>query len=202
MCSSDLEARDVLTDFYASLGSDASAGLVLAGPSAQPVVSSGLRPMTAALLNLQGSVSWRFDTGLRLAAGSLGSSTGRRAVIYLTTGSTNEELLKGSSLAELASLLGANGISFHAIVIGRGEVSAVIEYLAAASGGSVVRAARPEGLGSIARDIRRVPTGRYRLGFVSSANDGFGRTYLPFSVESYLRNRSGKDETGYFAPLR
>lgn len=197
-----LEARDVLSDFYASLGSDASAGLVLAGTSAQPTVSGGLGPMTATILNMQGSVSWRFDTGLRLAAGSLGVSAGRRAVIYLTTGSTNESLLVGSSLAELSSLLGANGISFHAIVIGRGTVSAVIEYLATASGGSVIRASRPEGLSSIAQDIRKYPTGRYRLSFVSGANDGFGRTYLHLGVEAYLRDRSGKDETGYFAPLR
>jgi DNA-binding beta-propeller fold protein YncE len=197
-----LEARDVLSDFHASLGSDASAGLILAGTSAQPAVTSGLGPMTAALLNLQGSNSWRFDTGLRLAAGSLGLSSGRRAVIFLTTGSTNETLIQESSLAELASLMGANGISFHAIVIGRGEVSAVVEYLATASGGSVVKASRPEGLGTIARDIRKAATGRYRLSFISSANDGFGRTYLPFSLEAYLRDRSGKDETGYFAPLR
>jgi hypothetical protein len=139
---------------------------------------------------------------LRLAAGNLGVNSGRRAIIYLTTGSTNENLLIGSSLSELASLLGANGISFHAIVIGREEVSAVIEYLATVSGGSIVRASRPEGLSSIARDIRMVPTGRYRLSFTSSAADGFGRSYLPFGVEAYLRDRSGKDETGYFAPLR
>jgi hypothetical protein len=99
---------------------------------------------------MKGSDPGDFDTGLRLAAGSLGASSGRRAIIYLTTGSTNENLLVGPSLAELASLLGANGISFHAIVIGQNAVSPVIEYLAEASGGSVVRATRPEGLAAIA----------------------------------------------------
>jgi hypothetical protein len=197
-----LEARDVLSDFYTSLGTEASVRLVLAGTSAQPAVSGGLGPLTAALLDMKGVSAWRFDTGLRLAAGILGSSTGRRSVIYLTTGSTNEDLLAGPSLAELASLIGANGISFHAIVIGQNAVSPIIEYLAEASGGSVVRAARPEGLASIAREIRAKPTGSYRLSFVSSADNGFGRAYLPFGVEAYLRNRSGKDETGYFAPLR
>jgi hypothetical protein len=37
-----LEARDVLSDFYASLGSDASVRLILAGTSAQPPVTGGL----------------------------------------------------------------------------------------------------------------------------------------------------------------
>ena len=202
MQSLRLEARDVLSDFYASLGTDASVGLILAGTSAQPAVTGGLGPLTATLLNMKGFDSWRFDTGLRLAAGSLGASAGRRAVIYLTTGSANEGLLDGPSLKELASLLGANSISFHAIVIGQNTVSPVIEYLAGASGGSVIRAARPEGLAAIASEIRTAPTGSYRLSFISSADDGFGRTYLPFGVEAYLRDRSGKDETGYFAPLR
>lgn len=197
-----LEARDVLSDFYATLGSDASAGLILAGATAQPSVSGGLGPMTASLLNLQGSSSWRFETGLRLAAGSLGASAGRRAIIFITTGSVNESLLVESSIAEFAALMGANDISFHAIIIGRGEVSSVLEYLAEASGGSIVRASRPEGLASIVHEIRRSPTGRYRLSFSSNANDGFGRIYLPFGVEAYLRDRSGKEETGYFAPLR
>jgi hypothetical protein len=197
-----LEARDVLSDFYTSLGTEASIRLILAGSSAQPAVTGGLGPLTATLLDMKGTSAWRFDTGLRLAAGSLGSSAGRRTIIYLTTGSTNEDLLVGPSLAELASLIGANGISFHAIVLGQDEVSPVIDFLAETSGGSVVRAARPEGLSSIAREIRAKPTGSYRLSFVSSANDGFGRAYLPFGVEAYLRDRSGKDETGYFAPLR
>jgi hypothetical protein len=197
-----LEARDILSDFYASLGTDASVRLVLAGSSAQPALTGGLGPLTAALLNMKGTDAWRFDTGLRLAAGSLGASSGRRTIIYLTTGSTNEDLLVGPSLAELASLIGANGISFHAIVIGQNAVSPVLEYLAEVSGGSVIRATRPEGLAAIAGGIRANPTGSYRLSFTSSADDGFGRSYLPFGVEAYLRDRSGKDETGYFAPLR
>ena len=49
--------------------------------------------------------------------------------------------------------------------------------------------------------IENIPTGLYRLSYVSSLNSGYGREYLPVEVEVYLHNRSGKDSTGYFAPL-
>ena len=52
------------------------------------------------------------------------------------------------------------------------------------------------------RDITGIPSGLYQLKYTSSLQTEYGRKYLPVEVEAYLLNRSGRDETGYFAPLQ
>ncbi|MDX9897395.1 MAG: 6-bladed beta-propeller, partial [Spirochaetia bacterium] len=128
--------------------------------------------------------------------------SGRRAIVYIGSGSMNERFLDGSSLSELADIMTNNGIALYAVILGKGRPSESLSYLVSASGGATYGADRPEGLMIIADSIRAKRTGRYRLSYLSSADDAFGRAYLPFSVEVYLRDRSGKDESGFFAPLR
>jgi len=202
MAQARTEARDRLTELHGALGGDASSVLLLAGNQAQPPVGGGLRDMSAALLAMKPSQSWRFDSGVRLAAGSLFDATGRKAVFYLTTGSVNEQFLDGPAAAELAAVLRNNGIAFYAVVLGSDPAAPLLGYLADATGGQVARADRPEGLAGLAADLRSRNTGWYRLSFMSGAPDGFGLDYLRVNVEVYLRGRSGKDEGGYFAPLR
>ncbi|HAE21562.1 MAG TPA: hypothetical protein DCG47_04465, partial [Spirochaetaceae bacterium] len=91
---------------------------------------------------------------------------------------------------------------FFAISLGTGSPSPVLGYLCERSGGALLRADRPQGLAGVADSLRASASGMYRLSFSSMGDDGFGRAYLPFSVEAYLRGRSGKDESGFFAPLR
>ncbi|HPM72704.1 MAG TPA: tetratricopeptide repeat protein [Spirochaetales bacterium] len=199
-----LEARDAAYAVYESLGggTDSMARLVVAGRVAQPPSAANVAAIGAAALGYEPSSDWRFDSGLRLAAGTLFGSSRRKAVVYLGTGSVNEPYLDGSSLAELASLLENNCISLYAVIVGKGGPSEALSFLVERSGGSVYRADRPEGLAVVTASIRQARTGRYRLSYLSSADDGFGRSYLPFSVEVYLRDRSGKDEGGFFAPIR
>jgi sugar lactone lactonase YvrE len=202
LVSRRLEARDAVSSIYASLGSNASARLVTAGRVAQPPSLGTLSAISDTILKAEPSDSWRFDSGLRLAAGSLFDRSGRRTVIYVGTGSVNERFLDGASLSELSAILEANDISLHAVILGSGVPSEALSYLVRKSNGAIYRADRPEGLSIIAESIRTSQTGRYRLSYMSTADDGFGRAYLPFSVEVYLRDRSGKDESGFFAPLR
>ncbi|PKL26659.1 MAG: hypothetical protein CVV47_01685 [Spirochaetae bacterium HGW-Spirochaetae-3] len=197
-----LEARDAAVSILASLGNDARARLVVAGRTAQPPSGASVGAISDAILNAVPSDAWRFDSGLRLAAGSLFDSSGRRALVYIGTGSVNELYLDGPSLSELSSMLANNGIALYAVILGKTAPSPALSYLVAASGGSIYASDRPEGLSEITTRIRSAQTGQYRLSYVSSANDGFGRAYLPFGVEVYLRDRSGKDESGFFAPLR
>lgn len=202
MASRKTEIRDLVTRLFGDFGADASFRLVGAGASAQPAISGGLGPLSSAVLSLKGEAAWSFDAGLRLAAGSLFGQSGRRAVVYLSTGSVNEDLLKGSSVSELGDLLRANGIAFYAVILGREPAAPTLDYLAKRSGGLVIRADRPEGTVEIAARLRAAPMGVYRLSFTASAYDGFGLAYLPVAIEVYMRDRSGRDETGYFAPLR
>ena len=60
---------------------------------------------------------------------------------------------------------------------------------------------RPEGISSITEDILGVSSGVYTFTYTSSLSTNFGREFLPVEVEVYLLNRSGRAETGYYAPL-
>jgi DNA-binding beta-propeller fold protein YncE len=197
-----LDARDAVASVYESLGSDASARLAVAGRTAQPVVGGSIKSLSNAILEADVSGAWRFDSGLRLAAGSLFAASGRRALVYIGSGSINEGFLDGASIAELSSMLLNNDIALYAVILGKSKASEALAYLAERTGGVVYRADRPEGLGVISQRIRKANTGTYRLSYQATADDYFGKAYLPFGVEVYLRDRSGKDETGYFAPLR
>jgi hypothetical protein len=196
------EARDAVSDMYSFLGPDFSSRVILAGKSAQPPSGTSLRAISDMILAMPASEEWRFDSGLRLAAGTIFETSGRKSIVYVGSGSVNEAFLKGPSIAELAAMLVNNDIVFNCVLLGKGSASETLRYLASRSGGSIYRADRPEGLQEVAESIRRSRTGIYRLSYLASADDGFGRAYLPFNVEVYLRDRSGKDETGYFAPLR
>ena len=58
-----------------------------------------------------------------------------------------------------------------------------------------------EGISSIVSDFNSINDGIYRFSFTSVMNAEYGRSFLPVEVEVYLHNRSGKDISGYFAPL-
>jgi DNA-binding beta-propeller fold protein YncE len=196
------EARDIISTLSGFLGSDFSSRVVIAGKTAQPPSGTTMKSMGDTVLAMEASDEWKFDSGLRLAAGALFGASGRKTIIHIGTGSVNEAFLKGTALAELASLLVNNDIIFSCVIVGKGGVAETLSYLAGRTGGSIYRADRAEGLQTIIDNVRSTRTGLYRISYLASADPGFGRSYLPFNVEVYLRDRSGRDETGYFAPLR
>ena len=195
------ELRSALNDLYTALDAAGLSppSLFTAGevPARQttPDVSAVLR-----LALLPASGSGRFDAGLRLAATSLLPSGARDAIIYVGTGDIDESSFVGTSLSELGALLKNNEIHFFAVVLG--TPSASLRYLAQQSDGAVYSASRPRGLGDLAADLVSSPSGRYRLRFTSKADSGFGRDYLAIGVEAYLYEKSGRDELGYYAPLK
>jgi len=105
------------------------------------------------------------------------------------------------SLSEMSAYLANNGIVFNAIIIGNGEVSAGIEYLCRETGGSVMPLYRPRGIGELIKSTADTPSGLYSFTYNSRLPTDFGRAMLPVEVEVYLMERSGRDHTGYFAPL-
>ena len=61
---------------------------------------------------------------------------------------------------------------------------------------------REEGLSDVVKELIESPVGIYQLSYTSDLTTNFGEKYLPVEAEVYLLNRSGRDETGYFAPLQ
>ncbi|MBU0934659.1 MAG: NHL repeat-containing protein [Spirochaetes bacterium] len=197
-----LAARDALSAVVSSLGTEAQSNLILAGAVPQPPISGSLAEMNMAISNMKADSSWRFDLALRLAVNELADSSSRRAIAFISTGSINEEQLDDFSLAELVSLLRNNRISLHVIQLGRGELSPGLRYLMEESEGQFYSMNQPDGVSELGNVIRSMASGVYRVSFRSAADTDFGRRYLQVRTEVYFRARSGKDETGYFAPLQ
>lgn len=197
-----LEVRDAVASAHTALGQNSRQRLILAYATPQPAISGSIAALTAPLLAMRADRNWRLDLALRLAVNELSQSSARRAITLVTSGNLDEALLDEFSLAELASLLNNNRISLHIIQVGRSLLGQPLHYLLGASKGSLHTVDSPAGLDGLASAIRNLPTGVYRLSFNSAADPDFGRRYLAVRTEVYFRDRSGKDETGYFAPLR
>ena len=107
-----------------------------------------------------------------------------------------------SSLTALTAFMDNNSVAFSVITLKQGALDEELDYIYKSSYGKSYYVYRPEGLGSIVNDLLEVPNGLYQFSFVSTLSTDMGRAYLPLEVETYIMNRSGRDETGYFAPLQ
>jgi len=144
---------------------------------------------------------WRFDLGLRLAAGDLLTAAPKRSVVYIGSGGLGDLAFEQYSLSEMSAFLANNGIVFNAIIIGGGQISEGIEYLCRETGGRAMNLYRPRGIGELIKSTADIPSGLYSFSYTSRLPTDFGRAWLPIEVEVYLMERSGRDNTGYFPPL-
>ena len=95
-----------------------------------------------------------------------------------------------------------NSISFSVIQLDQAALGDELAYVSESTTGDVYYIYRPQGLGDLVKDVIELPQGIYQLSFTSAMSTNFGTNYLPLEAEVYLLNRSGRDETGYFAPLQ
>lgn len=205
-----IESADSMPEIRSAIAEIAGA---MRGKGTLRIVSAGAVPVQEGAgapdsvryesLNLKASVSpvWAFDLGLRLAVNDLVNAAKKRAVIFLSTGGVPDSAFRRYGLNDLAAYLNNNGIIFSTVYLTRCPVAGEYSYLSASTGGKSYYVFRNEGLAPVVRDILEAPNGSYVLTYESSLPTDFGRAYLPVEVESYLMNRSGRDETGYFAPL-
>lgn len=142
------------------------------------------------------------DSAMRLSANGLVSAEQKRAVIYITAGEVSDVAFSRYSLSDIAAFMNNNSISFNTILMNNAAPAAEIDYITDNTTGESYYVYRPEGLASVMSDILAIPSGVYVLSYTSSLSTDFGRRYLPVEVEAYLLSRSGRDETGYFAPLQ
>jgi DNA-binding beta-propeller fold protein YncE len=147
------------------------------------------------------SSRWRFDLGLRLAATDLLGGEKKRAVVFVSSGELSESAFEQYGLSELAAYLANNGIVFHAVLVGGNPPSEEILYLCRETGGEALPLYRPQGIGGSLEKLAKFPCGSYSITYRSQLPTNFGTAYLPVEVEVYLMERSGRDSTGYFAPL-
>jgi DNA-binding beta-propeller fold protein YncE len=198
------EIRQAISEIARAMNGAGTLRLVSAG--AIPVQEGAGSPETghwdALAFKASASRSWAFDLAVRLAANDLVNASRKRAIVFLSTGEVGEAGFKKYGLNDLASYLNNNGIMFSNVYLTRNAGPDEYEYLARSTGGRSYFVFRNEGLAEVVSDARAAANGTYMLTYTSTMPTDFGRAYLPVEVEAYLMNRSGRDETGYFAPLK
>jgi len=142
------------------------------------------------------------DLALRLAAHDLINAEAKRAVVFLSAGRVTQNAFKKYGLSELTAYFNNNSIAFSPVLLTQGAVDPEIAYLEENTKGKSYYVFRQEGLAPVVDDLRNLPVGRYQLSYMSSLNTDMGRAFLPIEAETYLMNRSGRDESGYFVPLQ
>jgi len=95
-----------------------------------------------------------------------------------------------------------NGIRFYAVNLKPRTLPPELAYLCTKTGGNSTYIYAEKGLSPIIEDLIEKPIGSYQLSYTSTLPTDFGRAYLPVELEVRLLTRSGRDETGYFAPLQ
>jgi len=141
------------------------------------------------------------DLALRLASNDLINAAKKRGIVMITAGETNFLSFEKYNLAELTSYLNNNSISLSVIQISQNALCDQLSYIVDNTQGNSYYVYRPQGLGDVVKDIIENPQGIYQLSYTSALPTNFGTNFLPLEAEVYLLNRSGRDETGYFAPL-
>jgi DNA-binding beta-propeller fold protein YncE len=146
------------------------------------------------------SPHWRLDRGLRLAASQVIPSTARKAVVLLTTGALNRDSFSDYSLAEVTDYLQNNHIPLYTVHFGA-RADRELEYICSESGGSVVSYFAPESVGNLIKQVRRRLGSRYLLQLRSGSDSGFGKNFIELQAEVVFHRKSGRTQSGYFAPL-
>ncbi len=179
------------------------------------VVSAGSIPVTeyvgkpsgAEIFNLEAlktkeSSSVAVDLAIRLAANDLITAAKKRAIILITDGNGSTLNFGKYNLSELTAYMNNNSIGFSVIQVNQSAVCEELDYIVNNTFGELYYVFRPEGLKNVVKDIIEIPQGIYQLTYTSALQTNFGEKFLPVEAEVYLLNRSGRDETGFFAPLK
>ncbi len=153
-------------------------------------------------LKSQYSDTTALDLAVRLASNNLINAEKKRGIIYLSSGEVTQNAFTKYSLSDLTTFMNNNTISFSTVLLNQHSPSKEISYITDTTKGKSYYIYRPEGLSGVIKDILDIPSGVYQFKYTSSHAIEYGKKYLPIEIETYLLNRSGRDETGYFAPLQ
>ena len=199
------EIESSVRELAASMNGKGTLRIVAAG--AIPAVEYIGKPdmlgdFSLAALKTKASSSSACDLALRLAANDLINAEKKRGIVLITAGNDNGLTFDKYNLAELSSYMNNNSIAFSVIQLNQAALGDELAYIADSTTGEVYYVFRPQGLGDVVKDVIELPQGIYQLSYTSAMSTNFGTNYLPLEAEVYLLNRSGRDETGYFAPLQ
>lgn len=198
------EIESSVKEIVSSMSENSTLRVVSAG--ALPVTEYIGKPSGVQLFNIDALKSKKssavpLDLAIRLASNDLIAAAKKRAIIFITDGNSDSLKFEKYNLAELTSYMNNNSIGFSVIQLNQQAVSEELDYIIDNTFGDLYYVFRPEGLGNVVQKIIEIPQGIYQLSYTTALQSNFGLKFLPIESEVYLLNRSGRDETGYFAPL-
>jgi len=141
------------------------------------------------------------DLALRLASNDLVNAAKKRAVVIISAGGKNSLSFNQYNLSELTAYMNNNSIGCSIVQVTQNALPEELAYIVDNTSGNEYYVYRPQGLSDVIKNIIETPQGIYQLSYTSSLKKNYGLSYLPIEAEVYLLNRSGRDESGYFAPL-
>ncbi len=203
--NSEEAINTAVKEIAASMNGKGTLRIISAGK--MPLQEYAGNPKNAANFSVKGlknpySSECEMDSAIRLSSNPLINGEQKRAVIYIGSGKVTPGAFNRYGLSDLSCFLNNNNISFVNILSEEGSAGRELSYLCINTTGSEYYVYRNEGLGKVVKDIIDIPSGIYRFSYKSGLLTNFGNRYLPLETEVYLMNRSGRDETGYFAPLQ
>jgi len=185
-------------------GADSRYGLVSTGrnPGLEAQLGSGKAAIEAALSNLPADLDWSFDKALRLSVPALIKSQNIRHILFISLGNLPETAFTTYGLQETLHYLRNNRIRFSVLNTRSGIIDPSLQYLVQETGGLYQEVYQTRGFAGLDRLLRAVKDGAYYFKYKSVIDPDFGRKYLPIELEARLFQKSGRDETGYFAPRK
>lgn len=202
------EIETAVREIASSMNEHANKGtLRIVTSGAVPVLEYEGSPEKALNFSLQSmknplSEKCTVDLAIRLAANGLISGEKKRAVVLIGAGKLSENSFNKYGLTDLTAYLNNNSIILSSVLVAKTSVAPELAYICSHTAGNEYYVYRTEGLKNVVKDVIDTPCGIYVLSFTSSQSTQFGEKYLPVEVEAYLMNRSGRDDSGYFAPLQ
>ncbi len=176
--------------------------IIKAGPQPEYLRQNGIQDNVSLNNgNLVDSNEGQIDLGLRLAGNSLLPGSHHKVITYFSTGKIDPNDFDQYNVTQLADFLKNNQIRLDVIIMSSNEPDEELKYLVQKTNGKFIPILNPEGLTEYPDTLTKIPEGLYVFKYNSKADTDFGRRYLPLEVESKILQRSGRDESGYFAPL-
>lgn len=140
------------------------------------------------------------DAAIRLCTNDLIKNVGKHAIVILGAGVTTAGAFDNYSLSQTTTYLNNNCVSCLFVSDNTTSDESYRYIIENTTGGSYYLW-QTQGLSSIISDIVAIPSGIYTFSYTSQSPNNFGNRYIPAEVETYLLNRSGRDESGYYSPL-
>lgn len=163
---------------------------------------SGAEKFSVQSLKNTVSPTCALDTAIRLASNPLINGEKKRGIIYIGTGKLTADAFSKYTVSDLTSYLNNNSISFSGILVQNDSPAKELSYVFDNTNGVQYYVYRSRGLKDIVQEIIDIPSGNYMISYTSAQTTAFGQKYIPVEVGVHLMNRSGRDETGFFAPLQ